>query len=125
MDLEDKLALMPSQPGVYLMKNREGTILYVGKAKNLRSRVRRDHSACDRSGNRMGRPVDFQTRRIGHLIDGNPGQEEPSHPGAKKGGGEENPLRRVAETIRLERAPGSGERRRHKRAPSDPSVFVP
>ena len=40
MDLEAKLALMPSQPGVYLMKNGEGTILYVGKAKNLRSRVR-------------------------------------------------------------------------------------
>ena len=40
MDLEDKLAQMPSQPGVYLMKNGEGTILYVGKAKNLRSRVR-------------------------------------------------------------------------------------
>jgi excinuclease ABC subunit C len=40
MDLEDKLAHMPSQPGVYLMKSREGTILYVGKAKNLRSRVR-------------------------------------------------------------------------------------
>jgi excinuclease ABC subunit C len=40
MDLEDKLAHMPSQPGVYLMKNREGTVLYVGKAKNLRSRVR-------------------------------------------------------------------------------------
>ena len=40
MDLEDKLAQMPSQPGVYLMKNGAGTILYVGKAKNLRSRVR-------------------------------------------------------------------------------------
>ena len=40
MDMEDKLALMPLQPGVYLMKNGEGTILYVGKAKNLRSRVR-------------------------------------------------------------------------------------
>jgi excinuclease ABC subunit C len=40
MNLEDKLALMPSQPGVYLMKNGAGTVLYVGKAKNLRSRVR-------------------------------------------------------------------------------------
>jgi excinuclease ABC subunit C len=40
MDLETKLAQMPTQPGVYLMKNDEGTILYVGKAKNLRSRVR-------------------------------------------------------------------------------------
>ncbi|MGH8059309.1 MAG: GIY-YIG nuclease family protein, partial [Candidatus Entotheonellia bacterium] len=40
MDLQDKLATMPTQPGVYLMKNRGGTVLYVGKAKNLRSRVR-------------------------------------------------------------------------------------
>jgi excinuclease ABC subunit C len=40
MDLEAKIAQMPSQPGVYLMKNEEGAILYVGKAKNLRSRVR-------------------------------------------------------------------------------------
>jgi excinuclease ABC subunit C len=40
MDLEAKLALMPAQPGVYLMKDREGAVLYVGKAKNLRSRVR-------------------------------------------------------------------------------------
>jgi excinuclease ABC subunit C len=40
MELEDKLAQMPSQPGVYLMKGREATILYVGKAKNLRNRVR-------------------------------------------------------------------------------------
>ena len=40
MDLEDTLATMPTQPGVYLMKSRGGTVLYVGKAKNLRSRVR-------------------------------------------------------------------------------------
>src|SRR5580704_12518063 len=30
----------PTQPGVYLMKGREGRILYVGKAKNLRQRVK-------------------------------------------------------------------------------------
>jgi excinuclease ABC subunit C len=40
MDLEGSLVQMPSQPGVYLMKNEEGTILYVGEAKNLRSRGR-------------------------------------------------------------------------------------
>lgn len=40
MDLEDTLTKMPTQPGVYLMKSRGGTVLYVGKAKNLRSRVR-------------------------------------------------------------------------------------
>jgi excinuclease ABC subunit C len=30
----------PTSPGVYLMKDRKGTVLYVGKAKNLRTRVR-------------------------------------------------------------------------------------
>ena len=31
---------MPAQPGVYLMKDSDGTIIYIGKAKNLRNRVR-------------------------------------------------------------------------------------
>ena len=34
-----KLALLPDQPGVYLMRNRQGRIIYVGKAASLRSRV--------------------------------------------------------------------------------------
>ena len=33
-------ARMPAQPGVYLMKDTAGTIIYIGKAKNLRNRVR-------------------------------------------------------------------------------------
>ena len=37
---EDKLASLPAQPGVYFMKDAAGTILYVGKAISLRSRVR-------------------------------------------------------------------------------------
>jgi len=37
---EDKIASLPAQPGVYLMKDGAGTILYVGKAISLRSRVR-------------------------------------------------------------------------------------
>ncbi len=40
MDLEQKIRTLPQQPGVYLYKNAEGTVIYVGKAKNLRSRVR-------------------------------------------------------------------------------------
>src|SRR5260370_36724858 len=40
MDLLQKIRTLPTQPGVYLYKNPEGEIIYVGKAKNLRSRVR-------------------------------------------------------------------------------------
>ncbi len=40
MDLHQKIRTLPTSPGVYLYKNAEGTIIYVGKAKNLRSRVR-------------------------------------------------------------------------------------
>ncbi|MEI5905596.1 excinuclease ABC subunit UvrC [Bacillus spongiae] len=38
--LQHKLTLLPDQPGCYLMKDRQGTIIYVGKAKVLRNRVR-------------------------------------------------------------------------------------
>ncbi|WP_054948686.1 excinuclease ABC subunit UvrC [Numidum massiliense] len=38
--IAEKLSLLPEQPGCYIMKNDAGDILYVGKAKNLRNRVR-------------------------------------------------------------------------------------
>ena len=40
MDLQTKLDNLPTSPGVYLMKNDQGEIIYVGKAVNLRNRVR-------------------------------------------------------------------------------------
>ena len=39
MDLLQKIRTLPTEPGVYLYKNAEGEVIYVGKAKNLRSRV--------------------------------------------------------------------------------------
>ncbi|HLJ89021.1 MAG TPA: excinuclease ABC subunit UvrC [Candidatus Angelobacter sp.] len=40
MDLIEKIRTLPTQPGVYLYKNAEGEVIYVGKAKSLRARVR-------------------------------------------------------------------------------------
>jgi excinuclease ABC subunit C len=48
--LQDKLDALPVRPGVYLFKDREGTVVYVGKARSLRDRVR--------SYFQPGRPVD-------------------------------------------------------------------
>ncbi|MED3622677.1 excinuclease ABC subunit UvrC [Neobacillus thermocopriae] len=38
--IKQKLSLLPDQPGCYLMKDRQGTVIYVGKAKVLKNRVR-------------------------------------------------------------------------------------
>ena len=38
--IEEKLETLPSQPGVYLMRDRNGKVIYIGKAKELRGRVR-------------------------------------------------------------------------------------
>ena len=37
--LKEKVRRLPSKPGVYLMKDRLGSVIYVGKAKNLKKRV--------------------------------------------------------------------------------------
>lgn len=37
--IKDKLSLLPASPGCYLMKNKDGTVIYVGKAKKLKNRV--------------------------------------------------------------------------------------
>lgn len=40
MKLKNKIALLPTEPGCYLMKNEADEVIYVGKAKNLKNRVK-------------------------------------------------------------------------------------
>lgn len=55
-DLLKKVASLPTKPGVYLHKNEKGDIIYIGKAKNLRNRVR--------SYFQHGKPVDAKTKAL-------------------------------------------------------------
>lgn len=55
-----KLALaddLPTSPGIYLMRNRRGEVLYVGKARNLRRRVRSYFGPGGRHGRLIGRAL--------------------------------------------------------------------
>ncbi len=38
-DIQEELKKLPQKPGVYLMKDENGHIIYVGKAVNLKNRV--------------------------------------------------------------------------------------
>ena len=53
----DKLALLPPEPGVYLHKDEGGNVLYVGKAINLRNRVRSYFQDSAKHGPRIARLV--------------------------------------------------------------------
>lgn len=63
--LERRLETLPDGPGVYLWKDRAGLVLYVGKAKNLRSRVRSyftsDHSASPKNQLLVRQIADVET----------------------------------------------------------------
>jgi excinuclease ABC subunit C len=62
MDLHEKIRSLPTRPGVYLYKNADGEVIYVGKAKNLRSRVRsyllEESQANAKTGSLMREAVD-------------------------------------------------------------------
>lgn len=61
--LEHKLALLPGEPGCYLMKNVNSQIIYVGKAKNLKNRVRSyfKSSHTGKTAQLVSEIVDFET----------------------------------------------------------------
>jgi excinuclease ABC subunit C len=52
MDINEKIRTLPTGPGCYLYKNAEGEVIYVGKAKNLRARVRSYFLAANQLANR-------------------------------------------------------------------------
>ncbi|MGD0831711.1 MAG: excinuclease ABC subunit UvrC [Terracidiphilus sp.] len=64
MDLYEKIRTLPTQPGVYLYKNAEGKVIYVGKANNLRARVRsyllESSQANAKTGSLMREAVDLE-----------------------------------------------------------------
>ncbi|MEI9969713.1 MAG: excinuclease ABC subunit UvrC [Terracidiphilus sp.] len=64
MDLYEKIRALPIQPGVYLYKNAEGEVIYVGKANNLRARVRsyllEASQANAKTGSLMREAVDIE-----------------------------------------------------------------
>src|SRR5262245_39375552 len=59
MTLEEKLSNLPTQPGCYLFRDKRSKIIYVGKAKNLRNRVRQyfhtDRAQVFRTGDLVAR----------------------------------------------------------------------
>ncbi|HWQ34378.1 MAG TPA: excinuclease ABC subunit UvrC [Blastocatellia bacterium] len=60
MTLDEKLQNLPTQPGCYLHKDSRGRIIYVGKAKNLRNRVRQYFQSS--------RTMDARTQKLVSLI---------------------------------------------------------
>src|SRR3990170_8810375 len=59
LPVEERMDALPTRPGVYLMRDRGGKVIYVGKAKDLRARVR----AYFRSGDGRAQ-IQFLIRRV-------------------------------------------------------------
>ena len=71
--IAEKLALLPNSPGVYIMKDAEGTIIYVGKAVVLKNRVsqyfqnNKSHSAKVKA--MVARIADFDIIMVGTEVE--------------------------------------------------------
>ena len=67
MDLKDKVAQLPLLPGVYLYKNGHGEVIYVGKAKILRARVRNYFSEDSLSNPKSGTLIS-EARDLDYIV---------------------------------------------------------
>jgi excinuclease ABC subunit C len=67
MDLTDKVAQLPLLPGVYLYKNAHGEVIYVGKAKILRARVRNYFSEESLSNSKTGTLIE-EARDLDYIV---------------------------------------------------------
>ena len=56
-NIEEELKKLPSQPGVYLMHNAKDEIIYVGKAVNLKNRVRQYFQSSRNKGAKIEQMV--------------------------------------------------------------------
>ena len=65
--IREKAATLPAKPGVYMWLDKEGTILYAGKAKNLRARVQ---SYLSESGDGRHNDVQRELSGVFHAITG-------------------------------------------------------
>ena len=69
MPLDDTLAGLPTSPGVYLMKDDAGQVIYVGKAINLRNRVRSYFQSSRNHSPKVSRMVE-RIADIDYLVTG-------------------------------------------------------
>lgn len=64
MDIKEKIESLPTGPGVYLMKDGKGTVIYVGKASNIKKRIAAHFGAkgsSTKSGLFIGHVCDIET----------------------------------------------------------------
>ena len=66
--IDSIVALMPREPGVYIMKGDEGQIIYIGKAKVLRSRVQQYFRPNANDGRRQFRALIRNVRDLEYIV---------------------------------------------------------
>ena len=62
--IKDKLAKVSSRPGVYLMKDTHGKVIYVGKARSLKKRLASYFARIENSASRMDMKTEILIRNI-------------------------------------------------------------